>query len=193
LNPKPLFWSAAARQSTKSGQKFRIAVSKSALRRTADEAPTNRKHPNVEPFQMLWVNQSNFSKPMLKLYTYQKCSTCRSARKFLEARGIAYQELPIRETPPPPAELARMLRAYDGKMTRLFNTSSQDYRDAGLKDTLPSLSQTDAFARLQQNGNLVKRPFLLGDDVALVGFKEPEWTERLRVGLLDARPAKSLL
>jgi arsenate reductase len=112
---------------------------------------------------------------MLKIYTYHKCSTCRDARKFLDARGIAYEEHPIRETPPPPAELARMLEACDGKMTRLFNTSSQDYRDAGLKDTLPNLSHDEAFARLQANGNLVKRPFLLGAGVALAGFKEAEW------------------
>lgn len=116
---------------------------------------------------------------MLKFYSYQKCSTCRNARKFLDARGIAYAERPIRETPPPPAELARMLLAYEGKMTRLFNTSSQDYRDACLKDLLPNLSQEEAFAYLKKNGNLVKRPFLLGDDIALVGFKEAEWAARL--------------
>jgi len=116
---------------------------------------------------------------MLKFYTYKKCSTCRNARKFLDAKGIVYEERPIRETPPSPAELARMLDAYEGVMPRLFNTSSQDYRDADLKATLPSLSKDEAFARLQENGNLVKRPFLLGDKVALVGFKEAEWEARL--------------
>ena len=116
---------------------------------------------------------------MLKFYAYKKCSTCRNARKFLESKGVAFEELAIRETPPPPTELKAMLQAYDGKMTRLFNTSSQDYRDAGLKDRLPTLSEDEAFALLQENGNLVKRPFLLGDDVARVGFKEAEWDEAL--------------
>lgn len=116
---------------------------------------------------------------MLKIYTYKKCSTCRKATQFLDAKGITYEEHPIRETPPPPAELARMLKACEGKMTRLFNTSSQDYRDAGLKDKLPGLSQEEAFARLQENGNLVKRPFLLSENVALIGFKEAEWAKLL--------------
>lgn len=116
---------------------------------------------------------------MLKFYTYKKCSTCRNARKFLDAKGIAYEECAIRETPPSPAELACMLQAYGRKMTRLFNTCSQDYRNAGLKDLLPNLSEEEAFARLQANGNLVKRPFMLGDDVALVGFKEAEWAAKL--------------
>ncbi|HKK18289.1 MAG TPA: arsenate reductase family protein [Opitutales bacterium] len=112
---------------------------------------------------------------MLKIYTYKNCGTCRKAKKFLDAKGIAYKEHPIRETPPPPDELSRMLEACDGKMSRLFNSSSQDYRAAGLKDLLPTLSRDEAFALLQQNGNLVKRPFLIGDDVALVGFREAEW------------------
>lgn len=38
---------------------------------------------------------------MLKLYTYQKCSTCRDAVQWLTERGIAFTELPIRESPPP--------------------------------------------------------------------------------------------
>jgi arsenate reductase len=117
---------------------------------------------------------------MLKFYTYKKCSTCRNARKFLDARNIPYHEHPIRETPPSTAELGRMLNAYEGNMTRLFNTSSQDYRDADLKTLLPTLSAEEAFAHLQANGNLVKRPFLLGGEVALVGFKEAEWAAQLK-------------
>jgi arsenate reductase len=116
---------------------------------------------------------------MLKFYTYKKCSTCRNARKFLDNRGIAYEELPVRESPPSPTELATMLEAYGGKLTRLFNTSSQDYRDAGLKETVPQLTDEAAFARLRENGNLVKRPFLIGPTIALVGFKETEWADQL--------------
>lgn len=116
---------------------------------------------------------------MLTIYTYKNCSTCRKATKFLDARDIAYEERPIRETPPTEEALARMLEAYDGNITRLFNTSSRDYREAGLKDKLPHLSPDEAFAHLRANGNLVKRPFLLGQGVALVGFKEAEWTAQL--------------
>ena len=117
---------------------------------------------------------------MLTIYTYKNCSTCRKATKFLQSRGITYEEKPIREDPPTLDQLARMLETYDGQMKRLFNSSSQDYRDAGLKHTLAGLSEGEAFDHLQRNGNLVKRPFLIGENVALVGFKESEW-----VALLD--------
>jgi arsenate reductase len=119
---------------------------------------------------------------MLTVYTYAKCSTCRSAVRWLEAHGLDFEERPIRETPPAEAELKRMLGAYGGKMTRLFNTSSQDYRDRKLNEKLPAMSEAEAFALLRSNGNLVKRPFLLGPKAALVGFKEAEWQDRLKTG-----------
>ncbi len=116
---------------------------------------------------------------MLKFYEYDKCSTCRNARKWLDANGVAYERLPIRETPPSPSELQLMLDAYDGEIKKLLNTSSADYRTSGIKDELPELSASEVFARLQETGNLVKRPFLIGEGVALVGFKEPEWAAQV--------------
>lgn len=117
---------------------------------------------------------------MLKFYEYDRCSTCRNARKWLDAKGIQYERLAIRETPPSPAELGAMLEAYDGQLKKLLNTSSADYRESGLKDELPKLSAEEVFARLEENGNLVKRPFLIGPGVQLVGFKEAEWDRRLK-------------
>jgi arsenate reductase len=116
---------------------------------------------------------------MLKIYTYAKCSTCRNALKWLDARNIKYKNLPIRETPPAPAELKKMLIAYDGNIRRLLNTSSQDYRDLGIKDKLDSISTEAIFALMQENGNLVKRPFVVGKDTLVTGFKEAEWQQAL--------------
>lgn len=115
----------------------------------------------------------------LTIYTYAKCSTCRKATKWLDEQGIAYDERPIRDTPPKPAELRTMLKAYDGELRRLFNTSGGDYREQKLGAKLPSLSVDEALGLLAGNGNLVKRPFLLGSGVALVGFAEASWQEAL--------------
>jgi arsenate reductase-like glutaredoxin family protein len=73
----------------------------------------------------------------MKLYTYQACSTCKAAVKWLRSRGIAFDEIPIRETPPTLAELRAMLAAHSGELRPLFNTSGLDYRALGLKDKLP--------------------------------------------------------
>ncbi|MGB0745034.1 MAG: arsenate reductase family protein [Opitutales bacterium] len=116
----------------------------------------------------------------MKVYTYKNCSTCRKATKWLEAKGLEFEELPIRETPPSKAELKVMLAHYDGDLRRLFNTSGGDYRELGLKDTLPSMSEAEAFELLCKRGNLVKRPFLLGDGFGLAGFKEGDWEALLK-------------
>lgn len=118
---------------------------------------------------------------MLKVYTYQGCSTCRNAVKWLRARGIQFTELPIRETPPALPELAAMLAAKQGVLRELCNTSGTDYRALGLKDKLPSLTPDAALALLAGNGNLVKRPFAIdpAGSVFLTGFKEAEWAAAL--------------
>lgn len=117
------------------------------------------------------------SKPVL--YTYKNCDTCRRAVNWLETRGIAFEERPIREIPPGIAELRRMLKAYGGEMRRLFNTSGRDYRALNLGAKLPGLGVDEALALLSGNGNLVKRPFLLGAGVAQVGFDEKSWAAAL--------------
>ena len=111
----------------------------------------------------------------LKVYTYANCDTCRKAVKWLRTHGLAFDERAIRETPPTPAELRTMLAAQGGELRRLFNTSGKDYREQKLGEKLPALGESAALALLAGNGNLVKRPFLLGDKVALVGFDETTW------------------
>ena len=117
---------------------------------------------------------------MLRVYCYEKCSTCRKALKWLVEHDLGFELKAIRETPPTQDELAKMLAVYGGEIRRLFNTSSQDYRDAGLKDRLTSMSSNAAFDLLRGNGNLVKRPFVVGSDgTALVGFDPDRWAQVL--------------
>lgn len=117
---------------------------------------------------------------MFTVYVYQNCSTCRDALKWLAAQGIAHQVKPIRETPPGVAELKTALDLMDGEVRRLFNTSGVDYRALGIKDKLPAMSESEALELLSRNGNLVKRPFLIGDGIALAGFKAAVWEKTLR-------------
>lgn len=115
----------------------------------------------------------------LTLYTLRNCSTCRAAVKWLEAHQIAYREKPIRETPPGVAELRTMLAGQQGELRRLFNTSGREYRALGLAEKLPRMTEAEALGLLAGNGHLVKRPFLLGSGVALVGFDEKTWSDIL--------------
>ena len=116
----------------------------------------------------------------LTVYTYSNCDSCRRAVTWLRGRGLDFVEKPIRETPPSGAELKQMLAAQGGELRKLFNTSGLDYRAQGLGEKLPSMTEAAALALLAGNGNLVKRPFLLGaDGLGLVGFNEAVWAVRL--------------
>ena len=112
---------------------------------------------------------------MLKIYTLSNCDTCRSATKWLRSHDVPFEEVAIRETPPKVAELRSVLAAYDGDLRRLFNTAGRDYRDQKLAEKLPDMTTSTALTLLAGNGNLVKRPFLIGEGVALVGFNEKTW------------------
>ena len=119
----------------------------------------------------------------LKIYEYKNCGTCRKALKYLEERGVAFERVPIRETPPTKTELKAMLKSYHGERKRLFNTSGGDYKSMNMKDRLPDLTDEEAIALLSENGNLIKRPFVLSGDQGVIGFKVDEWDaflERLK-------------
>ena len=113
----------------------------------------------------------------LKFYGYKNCGTCRKALKWLDAQGVAYSEIPIRERPPTKTELKRMLGYLDGDIKKLFNTSGGDYKALKLKDKVPKLSRTEALDLLSRNGNLVKRPFVISGEMGTVGFREDMWRE----------------
>ncbi|MEK2689721.1 arsenate reductase family protein [Bdellovibrio sp. GT3] len=115
---------------------------------------------------------------MLKVYEYAKCSTCVKALKFLDSKKVTYQKLPIVDKAPSQTELKKMLTALKergGSIRNLFNTSGVMYKEMKMSEKLPTMSESEAIKLLSENGKLVKRPFVLSDDVALVGFKEDEW------------------
>ena len=116
---------------------------------------------------------------MTKVYTYKSCDSCRKAVKWLRANGVPFEELAIRETPPTRGELQSMLKSRGDELRALFNTSGRDYRELGLKDKIGAMTFEEAAELLTGNGNLVKRPFVIGDGVGLVGFKEAEWVTAL--------------
>lgn len=119
----------------------------------------------------------------IKFYEYSKCTTCQKALKFLEAKKIKFQKLAIVETPPTVSELKKMivhLEKQGGSFKNLFNSSGIQYRELKMADKLKNgLSEKEALEILSKNGKLVKRPFVLSDDVGLVGFKEELWKKLL--------------
>ncbi|MCR5293858.1 MAG: arsenate reductase family protein [Lachnospiraceae bacterium] len=106
---------------------------------------------------------------------YDKCGTCKKAKKWLDAHGIAYEVRPIKEENPSQDELAEWIKKSGRPVRKFFNTSGQLYRSMQLKDRLKEMSEEEMIGLLASDGMLVKRPVFLSGENVLVGFKEEEW------------------
>lgn len=116
---------------------------------------------------------------MIKVYCYDKCSTCKKALKWLEEKKVEHEVIDIKEDHPD-EETLKELHAKSGlPLKRFFNTSGMLYREMELSKKLPDMSEEEQYALLATDGMLVKRPLLVGDDYVLTGFKEAEWAEKL--------------
>ena len=110
---------------------------------------------------------------------YDRCSTCKKAQAWLDARGETYTRREIKEAPPTEAELRAWQKMSGLPLGRFWNTSGQQYRALGLKDKLADMSEDEQFRLLASDPMLVRRPILIGDGFVRPGFKEPEWEEVL--------------
>jgi arsenate reductase len=108
----------------------------------------------------------------IKAYMYNKCGTCRKAKKWMDEQGVAYEEIPIVETPPSEGEIREIWKKSGVELKKMFNTSGQSYKELGLKDKLKTMSEDEMFKLLASDGKLLKRPLIVSDDRATVGFKE---------------------
>lgn len=116
---------------------------------------------------------------MIKVYCYERCTTCKKALKWLDEHGISYDLFDIKADHPD-EETLRMYHSLSGlPLKRFFNTSGMIYREMELSKKLPEMSEDEQFALLATDGMLVKRPLVVGNDFVLVGFRENEWSNRL--------------
>ena len=106
---------------------------------------------------------------------YPKCSTCKKAMNWLDEHNVEFDQRHIVEENPTIDELRLWHKMSDLPLRRFFNTSGMLYRDMGLKDKLPNMSEDEMYELLASNSMLVKRPLLVLDDTVPVGFKEKEW------------------
>lgn len=109
---------------------------------------------------------------MLVFYEYPKCSTCRKAKAELQALDLAFEAIDIKTNPPQAEELREWMLASGVALKTYFNTSGNSYRELGLKDRLPDLTEEEALALLAADGMLIKRPLLVKDGKLLqVGYR----------------------
>ena len=79
---------------------------------------------------------------------YPKCSTCKKAGKWLQEHGVGYDDRHIVEQNPTAEELKEWHEKSGLPLKRFFNTSGQVYRNNGIKDKLPGMSEKEQYALL---------------------------------------------
>ncbi len=111
---------------------------------------------------------------------YPKCSTCQKAKRWLQDKGVTFEARHIVEQNPTAEELKKWHELSGLPLKRFFNTSGMKYKELGLKDKLPNMTEAEQYELLATDGMLVKRPILVGKDFAIPGFKENVWEEVCR-------------
>lgn len=109
---------------------------------------------------------------MIKFYGYKACGTSRKAEKALADQGIAYDFIDITQNPPSLDELSRALELSSTPIAKAFNTSGLVYKEGDYKTKLKSATEPEMLSWLAGNGRLIKRPLLLSENKATIGFKD---------------------
>lgn len=117
---------------------------------------------------------------MITFVCYPRCTTCRKAQKWLEDNHVAYTLRDIKTDNPTYDELAFWHKVSGLPLKKFFNTSGLSYKAMDLKNKLPDMSDEEMLRLLSTDGMLVRRPLIVGQDMVLVGFREEEWSARLR-------------
>ncbi|MCR5746152.1 MAG: arsenate reductase family protein [Lachnospiraceae bacterium] len=115
----------------------------------------------------------------MKVYCYDRCSTCKKALKWLDDNHIGYEKIDIKGDHPDEKILRAAYEKSGMPLKKFFNTSGQIYRDMQLSKKLSGMSEDEQFKLLASDGMIVKRPFVIADEYVLLGFKEQEWKEKM--------------
>ena len=117
---------------------------------------------------------------MIEFICYPKCTTCQKAKRWLDDNKIEYELRDIKLENPTLQELTEWYNKSVLPLKRFFNTSGLLYKSLDLKNKIPTMTEDEMLRLLSTDGMLVKRPIIIGADFVLVGFKETEWTEKIK-------------
>jgi arsenate reductase len=112
---------------------------------------------------------------VLKVYHYPVCSTCKSATKVLRQEGYDLELQDIKAEPPTVVELRKLIGLSGLPIAKWFNVNGEVYREMGLKDKIPQMSDEDKIRLLSSNGMLIKRPIVSDGSKVSIGFRAEDF------------------
>jgi arsenate reductase len=93
----------------------------------------------------------------------------------LKQQGYELEQQDIKTTPPTAEELKQLIANSGLPIGKWFNVSGEAYREMGLKDKLPGMSEEEKINLLASNGMLIKRPIVTNGTKVSIGFREQDF------------------
>lgn len=111
---------------------------------------------------------------MLIIYGINNCNTMKKAFDFLNQNGITYEFFDYKKSVLSQDDFEKFITIF-GK--QVINKQSATYRkfDDETKEILASDDLPAMYEMVKNNLSVLKRPIVMGDDVALIGFDENKW------------------
>lgn len=108
---------------------------------------------------------------MITVYGLKSCDTCRKARSWLDAHGLAYRFVDLRADGIAHADIARFAEAVGAD--KLLNKVGTTWRGLG-DDEKSVASEAQAIALMDKYPTLIKRPVFETGGTIVVGFRDAE-------------------
>jgi Spx/MgsR family transcriptional regulator len=104
------------------------------------------------------------------------CSTCRTARQWMQGQKASFEEREINADPLSAGELDALIGTKD--YVPYLNTRNELYRERDMKTKKPS--REEALKLMAGQPNLMKRPILVVGREQVLGFDEKAFREALK-------------
>src|SRR5699024_11938511 len=105
----------------------------------------------------------------LTFYWYPNCSTCRNAKKWLEAEGIEFTPVHLVDETPTKEEIKTLMEISELEPRKFFNTSGKVYRKDNLKEVIPTDTLDEMATLIAGNWMVIKLSILTdGEKVSIV-------------------------
>jgi len=114
----------------------------------------------------------------MKLHGIVNCDTVKKARAWLDARGIGYEWVDFRKSPPSSDDVARWCRAVGWEA--LLNRRGTTWRALDEATKAAVTDAESAIALMRARPTLIKRPVLEAGPDVIVGFAPDDYAARFR-------------
>lgn len=113
---------------------------------------------------------------MLTIYGIKNCNTMKKAFDFLNDKGVPYEFFDYKKSTLSQADFEKFVATFGEKVINRQGTTYRKFDDE-TKAILTGDDVSAIYHVIKDNQSVLKRPIMIGDNVALIGFDEGEWHE----------------